>query len=665
MGPGWVLWRGGYALRKKTGLLKRRFPAADLHDVRLRDCVRDGVPTSPEGYRAFREQGSPAFFFEPGRPPDAAVLGRVLPQHLRDRILSVADDYCRGRFLYFSRQAIDLGRPPNWLRNPFLGADHHARTHWCDYPTFSPTLGDVKDVWEPSRFACAFWLVRAYALTRDERYAEAFWGLFESWCAQNPPNMGPNWKCGQETAFRTFGLCFGLYGFWNARATTLERVTTLVKLVALQADRIAGNIDFAVSQKNNHSISEAVGLLTVGLLFPELRGADRWLELGRRVFEKEVCRQIYDDGSYVQHSMNYHRLMLHDCFWAIRLAELNNQPLSEEVAGRAATAGEFLFQMLDAETGRVPNYGANDGALILPLTACDYRDYRPAVQAARYQAKRRRVLAAGPWDELLLWLYGPEALAEERAPAMPTSCRCDVGGYYTLRGGDTWCMVRCHSYRDRPAHVDMLHLDLWYKGVNVFGDSGTCKYYIPNDPALERYFKDIVAHNTIQIDEVGPLELVSRFLWLPWPGARCLEHRPDCWRGEHFAYDRAPWHVVHRRSVELVDERTWVITDDVLGRGRHDVVLRWHLADGPFELDAARGRVDINLPCGGVLLEVERPAGFEMRVHRGVQQGGRVSGWASEYYGEMVPRPTLEVAGADDLPVRLVTRIGFDEGRGG
>ena len=78
--------------------------------------------------------------------------------------------------------------------------------------------------------------------------------------------------------------------------------------------------------------------------------------MGRRVLEHEIRRQIYEDGSYLQHSMNYHRLMLHDCIWAIRLAELNGQPLSSKLIDRVRRAAEFLFQMTDPDTGRVPNY---------------------------------------------------------------------------------------------------------------------------------------------------------------------------------------------------------------------------------------------------------------------------------------------------------------------
>lgn len=657
LGIRWALWRTQYALRQRCGLLKRRFPAVDASGLAFGSVLQRDIPSQPEEYRAFRETQSVGFFIESGSLPSQELLSRLMSREQIDRTIGIADDYCRGRFLYYSCHRHELRWPVNWILNPFTGGEHNASKHWCDTQAFSSELGDIKDVWEPSRFACAFWLVRAYALTADEKYAEAFWNLFESWCEQNPPNMGPNWKCGQETAFRTMAWCFALFGFWNASATTPERVVEMTKMIAIQADRIVKNIGYAISQKNNHGLSEAVGLLTVGLLFPELRGASHWEAVGRRTLERETARQIYDDGSFVQHSMNYHRVMLHDCVWAIRLADLNGKPLSEGLKERVAKAGEFLFEMLDIESGGVPNYGANDGALVLPLSSCDYPDFRATVQAARFQATGSRVLDSGPWDEMLLWLFGEKALAGPRSDASPSSRRFDAGGYYTIRGKDTWCMVRCHTYRDRPAHVDMLHLDLWHKGVNVLGDSGTYRYYVPGDQMVERFFKDIGAHNTVEIDGAGPLKLASRFLWVPWPEGRCLLHASNRWQGEHNAYDQSPWHVVHRRCVELEDDAMWCVTDELTGAGVHDIRLRWHLADGAVQVDAEALTVRLDYECGCTEVSIDAPADTHICVHRDLGNTTRATGWVSDYYGECKPRPTLEVAGRYSLPVALVTRI--------
>ncbi len=113
--------------------------------------------------------------------------------------------------------------------------------------------------------------MRAYWRTGEERYAELFWQLIEDWRAQNPPQQGPHWKCGQETSLRVMAWCFGLYGFLDSQSTTAARVAMLAQMIALSGQRIAANLDYALSQRNNHGISEGMGLWTIGTLFPEFR----------------------------------------------------------------------------------------------------------------------------------------------------------------------------------------------------------------------------------------------------------------------------------------------------------------------------------------------------------------------------------------------------------
>jgi hypothetical protein len=657
LGPRWVAYRAIYAFRQKTGLLRRRFPTTLGDSAALSTYVKPGVPSDPEKFKSSLESRLGRFFFSLGRTPSADTLSRCMGDAACTRTLQVADDFARGRFLYYSDATHDLGWPPDWHLNPFTGARHRADLHWCDYPTFHPDLGDVKDVWEPSRFAAAHWLARAYVLTGDEQYPNAFWTLFETWAAQNPPNLGPNWKCGQETAIRVFAWCIALHVFWRSPETTGRRVAHMAALLAVQADRIYHNINFAVSQKNNHSMSEAVGLLTVGLLFPFFRDADRWERRGRIVLEADARRQIYDDGSFVQHSMNYHRVMLHDMMWAVRLADLNDRPLSAELKHRVGLATVYLDNMIDPVSGCVPNYGANDGALVLPLHACDYTDYRPTLQAAALLTRGRRALEPGPWDETAIWLFGEDALKSGPVTPQRESRRFDAGGYYTLRARDTWAMIRCHTYHDRPAHVDMLHLDLWHRGINVLSDSGSYKYYTPDNPALGKFFKDIAAHNTIELDSRGPLEMASRFLWLPWPKARCLEHNASRFIGEHDAYARAPWHVTHRRSVEQHDDDTWTVTDDLLGCGRRHVCLRWHFVPGQAELK--QNTCTVTHANGIVRVQVDTPPGAQLTLDVGRCDETAFGGWMSRYYGRLEPRPALIVEGDFDLPARLVSRITF------
>ena len=565
--------------------------------------------------------------------------------------------------MYFGSIPVDGGFPPNWHVNRFTGEQAPSDRHWADIDDFS--FGDIKLIWEASRFSPVYALVRAYVLTGNEEYPKAFWVLVEDWAQHNPPQLGPNWKCGQEAAFRLMAWCFGLHGFQDSPQSTPERIGNLTAMIAVTCERIEANIDYALSQNNNHGISEAVGLFTVGILFPEFRQAESWLARGRDLLESQARTQIYDDGAYVQHSMNYHRVMLHDYLWAMRLGETNAAPFSEALYGRLLRSTEFLDAVTDPVSGRVPNYGNNDGTQVLPLTDCEYGDFRPTLQALYYLCSRQRRFAPGPWDEGLIWLFRETALA---APMRPSKQRTMLtsSGYYLMNGRESWAMIRCADYHDRPAHADQLHLDLWWRGLNVAIDSGTYHYNAP--PPWETVFTGTAAHNTITVDGEDQMRRFSRFLWLDWANGTQIEHRregeSESWAGEHNGYRRLG--VTHRRQVER-QGNTWTIRDSIVGRGKHSVRLHWLLQDFPYELDPETGTISLNAPEAVVQIQTKssNPARFSL-VRGGEKIAGQpageevnVRGWVSQTYASKVPAISLALEASGTLPICFETKFEF------
>ena len=145
------------------------------------------------------------------------------------------------------------------------------------------------------------------------------------------------------------------------------------------------------------------------------------------------------------------------------------------------------------------------------------------------------VLPLGPWDEDLIWLFGEDAATSDfDEPRMPESSAFEDGGYYTLRRPNSWAMIRCHTYRDRPSQCDPLQVDLWWHGQNILRDCGTFRYYDAHRPDRERYFKSIAAHNTVEIDHAEPMTPVSRFLWHPWLQTTAQHFQPRGVAAIHF-----------------------------------------------------------------------------------------------------------------------------------
>ncbi len=639
------------AWRMRSGLLRRRLGPGRFSD----GVFRSHCPPA-EGDQADLWARRAKQFFQ---APSAKELSDVVDDDpWRQGVLTVAQNALAGQYLFFGKWYGSTGWPPQFNLDPVHGIDWPVGEHWLASAHPSPPRHDIKLVWEPSRFSLAYFFARAYARSGDEEWAESFWRMFDAWIEQNAPQLTVAWACGQEMTFRLMAMLFGAMATLPSKAATVERLCALSRLAWQTGMHISININQARMQGNNHAISEAVGLWTVGLLFGEFHQGQQWRDRGRKVLAAEVARQVYDDGSYVQHSLNYHRVMMDDLLWAIRLGELNDEPLGPIIADRFERATNWLLEMTDPATGRAANYGANDGAQVLPLSTCDYTDFRPVAQAAYYLLHQKRCFEPGPWDEKMLWLFGPEAMdARVEKPKRKTSFAAPNGGYYILRGGDSWAMTRCHTYRDRPSQADMLHVDLWCKGNNILRDAGSYMYRC-REP-WNHYFLSTAAHNTAEIDGKDQMVKGPRFLWFKWTKAkvRRFETSPDSrvgyFEGEHYGYTHLPGHVIHRRTMCRIDD-AYIIVDDILGSGRHEVAVRWRLCQAQWRQEADTWHGEIS--GKDVAINLTPANGMTVEMVTGRESPGP-EGWESQYYGQKEPAPTLVMHGRVDLPVCMVSII--------
>jgi len=650
-GIGFCAFRAQYAIQKKTGLLKRKFSTLTWSRQELSDWLDSSLNDGPEKFLEINQSNGRHFFFKSRQIPSLNVRYRKL-------VISPADQILQNNFTYFFDRSYPLGSPPDWFINPETAQQAKSDCHWCDIQHFDPSIGDIKFIWEPSRFAWVYMLVRAYAATDEERYVEKFWSLLESWLAANQPNIGPNYACGQECAIRLMAMCFAFYAFRSSSSSSPERLAKLALAIAVHADRIEKNIGFAISTRTNHSLTEAAGLYTCGILFSEFSRSRHWHRLGKKILISEGLKQIYADGTYLQHSMNYHRLMLQDFLWVFRLAELNQDSFPDELTARIKKAVHFLYQMQDDTDGRVPNYGANDGALIIPLNGCDYLDFRPVLQTWHYYFHKTKLYRHGPWDEDLLWFFGSEAMDAEQQAVPRKSCSFPRGGYYSLRRLDNWALLRCHSFRDRPGHADALHLDLWWKGINILRDSGSFMYNCAEP--WQSYFGSTPAHNTLTVNHENQMSKLSRFMWMHWTRAKLIQYQsnvPDKTefiRAEHYSYNRHHNNITHRRTVLPLDNQCWLIIDDIFGSGSHRLDLYWNLPDEEYQLHD--NLLTMTTPQGPISLWVSgNHFDLAFKSCRGNEE--RPAGWQSLYYGRRSAVPVFVTAGTVALPTRFYTLL--------
>ncbi|WP_303687299.1 heparinase II/III family protein, partial [Nonlabens dokdonensis] len=239
-----------------------------------------------------------------------------------------------------------------------------------------------------------------------------------------------------------------------------------------QLHHVYNNIHFSrIAVRNNHAITETLTLYLSDKLFPFMPETKKWSEKGKKWFEKEIAYQIDEDGTFLQFSMNYHRVVVQLLTWGIQLAKLNNETFDTIVYERARKSLDFLDACTDPVSGELPNYGSNDGALFFKLTDANYRNYRSQLDDLRAVLDSNIHFST----ESVSW-YGLSDVHKSAYLKPKEINQFNVGGYYILQEENVKTFVRCGAYKDRPAQSDNLHIDIWVDGINVLRDSGSYKY---------------------------------------------------------------------------------------------------------------------------------------------------------------------------------------------
>jgi hypothetical protein len=597
----------------------------------------------------------------PGRDDLRACLGEEGVASL----LAEADEVVGGKARLFGAAPVDLVlRLPGKLEHWTAYETGKTPIPWDSFP-----LHDIKYIWEPARFGWAYTLGRAYHLGRDEKYARAFWQFFEIFTDANPPFIGPHWMSGQEVALRLMAFVWAGKVFAPASASTSERKARLAASVAVHAARIPPTLVYARSQQNNHLLSEAAGLLTAGLALPDHPKASSWRDMGWRWLNKGLQAQIDGYGEYAQHSTNYQRLMLQLVMWVDRLCRTDTGrtfrwPRQSLIGVRRSI--HWLLALMDSGTGHTPNLGANDGSYIFPLTVLPFDDYRPVLHtAARLFLKYD--LPRGPWDEMALW-FGAQAVGRG-SMALPRY----VGDQ--LYGKNSWAYLRTAQFNSRPSHADQLHLDLWWRGINVTLDPGTYLYNaaIPWDNSLAPAW----VHNTLTVDGKDQFTRAGRFLYLDWYNAYRVSLPADDPTVLQRERGRTRSHGVrHTRIVSAGEDDRWLVDDEVLllhmpwEKKSRTFRLHWLLPDWKWNVESESGGVllRLELPQGPVkiavrsiptssLLQFSLARAGELLAGSGVP--GPTRGWVSPLYGLKVPALSLAVEIKAENEVKFTSEFIF------
>jgi len=501
---------------------------------------------------------------------------------------------------------------------------------WWQISDFKNNLGDIKTIWELSRLN---WLV-AYSQSSSKDLQKIGIDINSDifrWLRNNKPYFGPNWKCGQEASIRVLNLMISLK-FLKQFNNPREEFINLIKVHLL---RIYHTKEYAIAQKNNHAISEAVALF-VGGLFTHRKD---FSDLGRELIEKGVLNLFDSTGTFSQNSVNYHRMVLDLlCYAELWRRWFNVKKFSDDFYEVLKQATLWLRVITNDNTGDAPNIGANDGTNLITNDKFDYRDFRPTIQLSSILFLNAIAYKKPKYiNNFIKWLglKIPSNKIKNFQEKIGFFC---AKGFITLFNKNFKLVFRYPYDTYRPGDCDAMHIDLWYKDKNVLRDGGSYSYN--TDEEVSSYLSSAKGHNNIEFDNRDSMPKIRRFLRVGWLSVKTL-NQPKFFNETSIETSASyeDWtNAKHKRRIKFYEDSIKVI-DHVNGFHK-TAVLRWRVPNDHWEIN---NNIFYN---DEISFEISASSKFKVKL---------VNGYESRYYLKLDKVKVFEIT--VEKPCEIITII--------
>jgi Heparinase II/III-like protein/Heparinase II/III N-terminus len=631
-----------------------------LERVRQELAKRSDAVLSRFGFDFARGLVQPAtssgqFFFTASSVPALLEgLRQRLPQQT-EHIVKQADKICRHQFDLLGYENLDYGNPIDWHLDVVHGKQA-ARKMFYKIPYLDfDQVGDSKITWELNRHQHLVTLAKAYRLTGDGRYADEIFQQWRHWQSENPYPVGINWASSLEVAFRSLSWIWTYQLLDGTPALPQEFRKEWLRAQAMNGRHIERYLSTYFSP-NTHLLGEAVALMFLGTLCPEISCAARWKSRGWEIVLQEARRQVREDGVHFEQSTYYHVYALDFFLHAVILASLNQIAIPSEFE-------ETLEKMLNAlclldRAGSPPHLGDDDGGRIFDPRRNRGEHLSDPLGAGAVLFNREDFKSvAGELCEETIWLLGEQGIAEwDRLQSQPmaiASSALQSSGLYLLASSNpqSQLVVNAGPQADGTAghgHADALSICLQSQGHELLVDPGTFEYV--GDGAERDLFRSTATHNTLRVDGMNQSEPAGPFAWKELAHARTEQwikgETFTLFVGSHGGYSRLASPVVHRRWVVLLKSGLFLVRDLACGSGKHQLDVSWHL--GPEMQLRADNLFGVKGTSSGLAILCAEKHGWSQEVRKDV--------W-SPVYGRKEPITVLNFGTHATLPAEFVTLL--------
>ncbi|HKO44565.1 MAG TPA: alginate lyase family protein [Pyrinomonadaceae bacterium] len=581
-------------LRRSRVRLDRRRERARLGNLQARAarlCPAFAAMTGAELLDHFRTRSQPAFL--PGFSLDAGQLQSTLFPEATQNLLSHAERIVNQHsWPLLGIGETNFGEQIDWHRDP-LSQFHWPLDYHADLNLLRDDGSDVRVLWELNRLSHFLTLARAYAVSKDKRFAAEFFDQLESWDSQNPYGMGVNWNCAMEVALRAINLLGAFEIFRHSELLDEQKLARVLAIFDQHGNFIRDNLEFSHIATSNHYLSDVVGLVWLGIMLPELQSANDWREFGLREMLRQMDHQVLPDGADFEASTGYHRLVLELFLFTFLICRANNVEIENRYWTRLRQMVRFVRAYLRPD-GRAPLVGDTDSGQIFPITkrAADDHAYVLAIGAVAF-ADAKLTVPNQQVPEELLWTLGEAGISEfealQRDSEIPRSEAFPDAGIYILREGDLYLLFNASHAgihgRGSHGHNDALCLEVSACGRAFIVDPGT---YLYTGNLEERHrFRSAAYHSTVTIDEAEQNTTDPRAPFVigneakPKVVAWETTDESDFVSAEQSGYARLAESVTHRRKVTFhKSRRYWLVEDEFDGTGEHRLDVRFHFDTG-------------------------------------------------------------------------------------
>ena len=377
------------------------------------------------------------------------------------------------------------------------------------------------------------------------------------WISRNPVGEGAGWH--------PYPLSLRVASWCKAQPTD----PAIHKSIYQQAQYLYRNLEFF--HPGNHYLENAKALVFAGAFLAGQGEADRWLQKGLQILQKEIPDQVLEDGGYFERSTTYHALML----------ELFTDVLN--IIG-AESPG---FLLIEASAKKMADF-------LLSLT-------HPDGTITLFNDSTEEI--APSTASLLRYVSEVTGYAAQHKTSFPDS------GYFVMRSEHFYLAIDAGplgpDYLLAHAHADLFTYELSVNGVRTIVDTGVFEYPSGELRSLCRSTK---AHNCPTVDDVDQAECWSSFRVARRFQPRDVRFEVDA--GEVVLNCRFAGYseligndISVAREVRLIGGRRLVVTDTFEGKGS-----RIHLPPGIGSRPEGPGKARLS---NGVIVSANVPLTLE------------------------------------------------------